>query len=61
MGSLSTFAALLSVTFKNFLFMSFGWQVEILAKEYLRSLTEPEEKPESEESAGPEDTCVSLC
>lgn len=30
-------------------FVTFGSQVEILAKEYLSSLTEPKEEPESKE------------
>ncbi|XP_030602974.1 leucine-rich repeat and WD repeat-containing protein 1 isoform X2 [Archocentrus centrarchus] len=33
------------------------WRVEILAKEYLRSLTEPKEKPDSEESTGTKMNC----
>uniref|UniRef100_A0A3Q0RT92 Leucine-rich repeat and WD repeat-containing protein 1 n=1 Tax=Amphilophus citrinellus TaxID=61819 RepID=A0A3Q0RT92_AMPCI len=33
------------------------WRVEILAKEYLCSLTEPKEKPDSEESTGTKMNC----
>lgn len=33
------------------------WKVEIIAKEYLRSLTEPEEEPESNESTDTKENC----
>lgn len=40
--------------------VSFGSQVEILAKEYLRSLTEPQEEPESKEVNETKENCVRI-
>ena len=43
----------------NCLFVSFGSQVEIIAKEYLQSLTEPKKEPESKGTADAKENCVS--
>lgn len=39
-------------------FVTFGSQVEILAKEYLSSLTDPKEEPESKEPTETKENCV---
>lgn len=48
------------LTLLNFVFFFFGSQVEILAKDYLSSLTEPKEEPESKESSDTEENDVRL-
>lgn len=57
----STCFWLLSVTFNNFFFVSFGSQVGILAKEYLLSLTGPKKEVDSAETTGTQNNSVSQC
>lgn len=52
------FFVLPTVNFNNSVLFFFDSQVEIIAKDYLSSLTEPKEEPENKESSDTEENGV---